>query len=631
MAVPSGAAILQMRKGLSVGEPATRKPPAFEPLADAFEAPSLERWRALAEKTLKGAPFERLVTTTYDGLKIEPLYTAADPVAEARRAPAVDALRPWDLRTVVEHPDPARANAQALGDLENGAQSVLLRLDPSGEDGVVCTDLDDLERALKGVLLELAPVALDAGYLGPRAADWLAAVAKGAPKAPLAFHFDPLSSFAETGASPGPIQSHVISAAMTAARHAPAYAEATFFLASGRVVHEAGGSKAQELAFMASAAVAYVKAMMRAGLTAEDAFRRTVLGLTADADYFATVAKLRAARVIWSRLTGASGVNLPARIEVRGSRRMLSTLDAWTNLLRQSAAVFGGAAGGADTILLDPFTRPLGRPTDFARRQARNVQLVLMEEAGLGSVADPAGGAWFVEHLTRDLARKAWTEFQAIEAEGGLDAALERGRLADDVAKIRARRETDVAKRKTGLVGVSEFADLNGAPVAVENIDAARFAKPLEITLTGPAGRCEPLKPMRLAEPFERLRARAAAMQPAPRAYLAVIGTASDYTARVTFTGNLLSAGGVASMAGEASGYDAKTTPLAVICSSDERYAEHAAATARELKAKGCRRVYLAGKPGEVEADLGAAGVDAFLAAGDDAIAVLTAMLEAAA
>lgn len=613
-----------------MGEPAERKTPPFEPLADAFATPTLEQWRTLAEKTLKGAPFERLVTTTYDGLEIEPLYTRADPVVEARHAPAVDPLRPWDLRSVVEHPDPARANTQALTDLENGAASLLLRLDPSGADGVAVTDRDDLERALSGVLLDLAPVALDAGFLGPRAADWLAALAKGAPAAPLAFHLDPLSVFAETGASPGPIGAHVSAAAQTAARHAPAYAKATFFLASGRVAHEAGGSKAQELAFMVSAAVAYAKAMLQAGLGIEDAFSRIVLGLSADADYFATLAKLRAARAIWARLTAASGVQAPARIEARGSRRMLSTLDPWTNLLRQSAAVFGAACGGADVVVLDPFTRPLGRPTDFARRQARNVQLVLMEEAGLGRVADPAGGAWFVEHLTRDLARKAWGEFQAIEAQGGLAAALEAGRFADGVAHIRARRETDVARRKTGLVGVSEYADLNGAPVAVDDIEVQRFAKSVDLALPGSDSRCPPLAPMRLAEPFERLRARACAMAPPPRAFLATIGAAADFTTRLTFTANLLSSGGIASVAGEASAYDPAATPLAVICSSDERYAESAIAVAQALKAKGAHSVRLAGKPDPLEDALRRAGVDGFIVAGEDVVAALNDLLAAA-
>jgi methylmalonyl-CoA mutase len=370
--------------------------------------------------------------------------------------------------------------------------------------------------------------------------------------------------------------------------------------------------------------------MVEAGLSVEDAFARIVLGLSADADYFATIAKLRAARAIWARLTGASGVNVAARIEVRGSRRMLSTLDPWTNLLRQSAAVFGAACGGADAVVLDPFTRPLGRPTDLARRQARNVQLVLMEEAGLGRVADPAGGAWFVEHLTRDLARKAWREFQAIEGDGGLAAALRAGCIAEAVAQIRTRRAKDVARRKTGLVGVSEYADLNGAPVGVDTVDATRFAKSVDIALPGADSRCTPLAPMRLAEPFEQIRARGAAMKLAPRAYLATIGAASDFTARLTFTANMLGAGGIATVAGDAESYNAAVTPLAVVCSSDERYAETAVDVVKTVKAKGARSVRLAGKPGALEPELRRAGVDGFIVAGEDVVALLNDLLEVA-
>ncbi len=613
-----------------MGDSAAAETPNFKPLASGFDEPSLAQWRALAEKTLKGAPFERLVTTTADGFQVQPLYTAADanPVAEARRGPAADALRPWDLRTVVDHPDPVRANAQAVGDLENGAASLLVRIDPTGADGVAAASHDDLERTLHQVLLELAPVALDAGWMGPQAADWLSALAKGAPAAPLAFHLDPLSLFAETGASPGPIESHVISAAQTAARHAPAYAKATFFLASGRVVHEAGGSDGMELAFMAASAIAYLKAMTRAGLGVEDALNRIVLGLSTDADYFASIAKLRAARAVWARITAACGLNIPARIEARTSRRMLSTLDPWTNLLRQSAAVFAGAVGGADVVMCEPFTRPLGRATDFARRQARNIQLVLMEEAGLGRAADPAGGAWFVEHVTRDLARAAWRDFQAIEADGGLIAALEGGKFAETIAATRKKRESDVTRRKTGLVGVSEFADLKTAPVAVDDVDGAKFAKGVSISLPGPNSKAPALKPMRDAEPFEALRKRAAAMTPAPSAFLATLGSPSDYTARLMFTANLLATGGVASISGETQAYDSRTAPVAVICSSDERYAEQAADAARALKAAGCKRLYLAGRPGELEAALRGAGVDGFFAAGDDVIATLTTVLE---
>jgi methylmalonyl-CoA mutase len=597
-------------------------------LADEFPAPSREAWMALVEKTLKGAPFEkRLVSTTAGGVTVRPLYVADDaaPALKARRAPAEDSERPWDLRTVVDHADPKGANAQALKDLENGAASLLLRIDPTGETGVALASADDLAVALNEVLLDLAPVALEAGYHGPQAADWLATLAKGAPEAPLAFHLDPISSFAQSGASEGAIENHIEAAAQVAARHAGAYAKATLFLASGRTVHEAGGSEAQELGFMAAAALAYAKAYAATGASLEDAFARIVLGVSLDGDYFISTAKLRAARALFARLSAACGAETSARIEARSSRRMMSRLDPWVNLLRLTAAGFAGGVGGADAVILESFTQPLGRATEFARRQSRNAQLVLMDEASLGRVADPAGGAWFLETLTDELARAAWTQFQTIEAKGGIIAALTDGSIATDVAAVWARRQADAAKRKTGMVGTSEFANIDEAAVATEAFDVSTVAKTLEVRAAGSDNACPPLTPVRLSEGFEHLRERAAAVEPRPLAYLATLGSPSDFTARVGFARNLLGAGGIATEVGDASAYDGSAT--VVICSSDERYATEAADVAQALKAKGATKVYLAGRPGELEAALTAAGVDDYLFAGGDVIVILDRVL----
>lgn len=600
------------------------------PLVPEFPAPSRDQWLALVEKTLKGADFDqRLVRRSYDGLSIQPLYVAADagPTLTLRPIHGADPSRPWDLRATIDHPDPAQANAQALEELQNGAASLLLRLDPTGRDGIAVADQDDLARVLSGVLLDLAPVALDARLMGAEAANWLSALAKGAPAAPLVFHLDPLSALAEAGSTLGPVESHIIAAAQTAARHAPAYPKASLFLASGRAVHEAGGSDAQELGLMVASALAYAKAMTRAGLSAEEAFGRLALGLSIDGEYFTGIAKLRAARAIWARLTAACEVSAPARIEARSSRRMLSRRDPWVNLLRLTASGFAAGVGGADAVILEPFTRPLGRPTAFARRQARNTQLVLMEEANLGRVADPAGGAWFLEQLTDDLARAGWTVFQAIEAKGGAVAALESGFIAEQIAAVREKRLADVRRRKTGLVGVSEFPDLQEAAVATDPVDPARFAKALDIRLPGPDSRCPQLGEMRLSEPFEALRDRAQSLETAPQAFLATLGSPSEFTARLGFARNLLASGGIAVASGPPD--NAEAAPVMVICSSDERYAESAGDAARTLKAKGAVQVWLAGKPGELEAELKAAGVDAFLYAGMDAVEALDRMLTA--
>jgi methylmalonyl-CoA mutase len=458
-------------------------------MSDLFPTPSPADWRALAEKALKGRPLESLVHLDADGLAVRPLYAAASggaPVFAPRPSDADG--RAWDLRTLIEGDDPAAAKAAALADLEGGAASILLK-------GAMLDDSEPLARALDGVALELAAVGLDAGLDGPGAADALAVAAKGSPRAKLMFHMDPLSAFAETGAAPRSIDEHLMLAANTAARHAGAYPEASFFLATGRVVHEAGGSIGQELGFAAANAVALIRAAVAAGMTAETALRGTVLGVSVDQEYFDGLARVRALRLMWRSLTRAFGVETPAVIEARSSRRMLAARDPWPNLLRLTAAGFAGAVGGADAVVLDGLSRANGRSDAFARRQARNTQAVLMEEAHLGRVDDPAAGSWFLDARTRDLAEAGWAEFQRIEGEGGLITALRTGDVQDRVAAARAEREAALASGAAHLVGVTKFVDPEPRPAPFE-------AVPVPARQTG-GDTCNPLTPIRFAAPFE--------------------------------------------------------------------------------------------------------------------------------
>lgn len=468
-------------------------------LADDFPATPKAEWLSLVEKTLKGQAFEdALVSRTVNGIAILPLYTEGP--RNPRDLRPRDAARPWDLRTVVAHPDPARANADVLKDLEQGAASVLIRIDPTGQNGVAVASADDLARVLDGVLLDLAPVALDAGFLGPKAADWLAGLAKAAPNAPLAFHMDPLSAFARRGASPGPAESHLVSAATVGARLLGIHPKSSLMLASGTVIHEAGGGEAEELAVMTAAAVAYARALVQAGLTMEQAFGAITLGVSVDGEYFTGVAKLRAAKVLWARVTAACGVEVAPTVEARSSQRMLTRKDPWTNLLRLTAAGFTAAVGGADAIVLGAYTDAIGLPTAFARRQARNTQLVLMEESNLGRVADPAGGAAYLETLTDQIARAAWGGFQAIEAEGGLIEALSKGVVAQAVTATRDAWLN--APRK--ILGVNAFPNAAETPAEVETPDTAAFAKPVpDLRIPGPSASCPPLPPVRLAAALE--------------------------------------------------------------------------------------------------------------------------------
>lgn len=603
---------------------------AVWPLADDFPPGDPAAWMALVEKTLDGQAFDkRLVTRTYDALPIAPLYTAANaatPLAGADPGPRADGR--WDLRARVLHPDPAAANAAALDELQGGASSLLLSVDPTGETGVALGSPADLDTVLAGVLIDLAPVALDAGPHGVAVGRWLLDLGEARTLRPrLALHIDPLSNFAAAGVAAGGIAAQIEAAAALARR---GVAE-TVFLASGQVAHEAGGGEAAELGLAMASALAYARAMIDAGLEPAAAFAAIALGLAADGDYFLTLAKLRAARALWARITGAvTGSPLPAVIEARSSRRMLSALDPWVNLLRLTSACFGAATGGADAVVLDAFSQPLGRPTRFARRQARNTQLVLMEESHLGRVADPAAGAWYLETLSRELALAGWAVLQRIETAGGAAAALEAGVLAEAVAQTRAARTADIARRKAGLIGVSEFPDLAEAGVDLDLDDPAPFARPAPAPLPGPDSRCPPLTPWRAAAPFEALRRRAAAMDPRPTVFLATLGAPADYAGRVGFARNLFAAGGIAAEVGDVADGPSQSTPIAVLCSSDARYAEEGEAAARTLKAAGARHLYLAGRPGALQTALEAAGVHGFLQAGMDAPAFLSRALDLA-
>lgn len=454
-----------------------------------FPTPSPAEWKALAEKALKGKPLESLVHLDADNLVIRPLYagaTGGETVFAPRPSDAEG--RAWDLRTLVEGDDPAAVNAAVLADLQGGAASVVLA-------GAVLADSEPLGQALDGVALELAAVGLDAGLDGPDAANALAVAAKGSPRAKLMFHMDPISAFAAAGAAPRPIGEHLMLAANTAARHAGAYPEATFFMASGRAAHEAGGSIAQELAFACANAVALIGAAIEAGMDPEAALKGTVLSVAVDQEYFDGLAKVRALRLMWRTLSNAWGHETPARIEVRSSRRMLSGRDPWPNLLRLTAAGFAGAVGGADAVVLDGFTRAEGRPDAFARRQARNTQLVLMEEASLGRVDDPAAGSWYLDHRTRELAEAGWAEFQVIEAEGGLVAALSGDLVQSRIARAREGLERSLKDGGKQMVGVTKFVDPEPLPTTVEP------GRPAPVASGGDA--CTPLTPVRLAAPFE--------------------------------------------------------------------------------------------------------------------------------
>jgi methylmalonyl-CoA mutase len=480
----------------------TQKPDPL-PLAAEFAAATQQQWRELVEGVLKGARFEdKLQSRSADGLVIEPLYPrAAGTTLVGGRAPG----KPWQVMQRIDHPDPAACNAEALHELDNGATG--LALIPAGAVGAYgygfAPAADAAERILAGIhldagisiALEFSPYALDLPLEVARLVE-RRNVAPGA--ADIRFGLDPVGALALHGRLPFAWPDFAPRMARMVADLAGLGFAGPFATADGRVVHAAGGTEAQELAFALAAAVAYLRALEAGGMALPDARRAIAFRLTADADQFLTIAKFRALRLLWRRIEQSCGLTpAPAFVGAETAWRSLTRADAYANILRATIAVFAAGAGGADAIAVLPLTQARGLPDRFARRVARNTALVLLEEAGIARVADPTAGAGWSEDLTGKLCQAAWALFQEIEQAGGAVAALERGLIQAKIAPARAERERALQGRTDILVGANAFADSLPANVPVLAVP------PPPLPDLPAAVAVAPLTPVRLAAPFE--------------------------------------------------------------------------------------------------------------------------------
>lgn len=608
----------------------TATPPV--PLAAGFPSADDAQWRALVDKVLKGADFrKRLVSRTADGIDIEPLYTRKGALPDERpgvapftRGSATRLAQDgWRIAQIRTETTPAAFAAAALGDIENGADAITIRLAAPGQTGLPA-DLPALEAALAQLPLDRISIALEPGAHAIEAGVAVGAIARqrNATVRISRLGIDPLGTLARTG--------ELIALRPDGKGFAAGIPwlplPGTTLTADARPYHEAGASEAQEIAALAATLVAYLRALEGDGLTPATALSRIALSMSADADIFLTIAKLRAARSVIARIAEACGAaNAAGRLSltITTSERMMARRDPWVNMLRTTTACAAAAIGGADEITVLPYTWALGETNAFASRNARNVGLVLREEAGLGRIVDPAGGAWATEHQTRQLAAKAWAIFQAWESAGGMLAALVSGLVQDEIAAVAEVRVKDIAARRIEMTGVSAFPNLGDDGVMVTPWPVA------PVVTSKPAARALPKR--RLAEPFEALRDAADRAPSKPQLFLASLGNQAEHAPRSVWIANLLAAGGIGAIAtdGFTNSADAgrafaeSGARVACICGSDQSYSELAEATAMALKGAGATQVYLAGRPRDQEAALASAGVDGFFYAGMDVVAAL--------
>jgi methylmalonyl-CoA mutase len=572
-------------------------------LAAEFPAVTREQWQRLVAKVLGGsdagdAPERQLATITADGIEIAPLY-----VADASRpSPGYPGQAPyvrgrtaaghragWDVRQRHQHPDPAAAREQIMEDLDGGVSSLWLGL---GDGQIPIGALPDV---LADVYLDLAPVVLDAGDRFAEAADvYLGTAARrGVPAAELAgcLGADPLGVLARTGA-----EGDLEAAADLARRCSAEFPRVRAIVVDALPFHEAGGTEAQELGCALAAGLEYLRAMRRAGLSAGAAFGQLEFRYAATADQFTTIAKLRAARRVWARVAEQCGVDSGAggqRQHAVSSWPMLTRRDPWNNILRATLACFAAGVGGADAITVAPFDAAIGQPDQLARRVARNVHALLVDESHVAQVIDPAGGSWYVEDFTEQLAARSWAWFQDIERSGGLRAALASGYIASELAASRVARRDALARRREAVTGVSEF------PLVGETL-LSRPAASRSADEAGSQGTGAPdgggLPRIRWSQWHEELRDRCDAYAKAtgtpPTLTLAPLDASRASAARAGRVAALLAPAGITTVTADADGPG--PVPVIVVCGSPDADPGAVRAAVGSARARGTSMVVVA-------------------------------------
>lgn len=659
-----------------------------------FPTPDYEEWKEAAVASLKGAPFEKKVfTKTYEEIELQPIYRQEDvqnlphqgslpgfPPYVRGTEPAGFIFKPWDISQELSCSTPEEFNAAALHDLNKGqtALNIVLDqptrqgLDPDqaeagqvGYKGVSLSSLADMKTALDGVNLSATPLFVETGSTAVPFAALAAALAdsrgESASNLKGCIGADPLGELALNGTLPLDLSTSYDSMAALggwAAQNAP---DLKTILVSGRPYHDAGSSAVQELGYALASGVEYIRALQDRGLEIDDIAGQMIFSFSIGSNFFMEIAKLRAARIIWTTVIEAFGGDEQSQkmlIHGRTSAYTKTAYDPYVNMLRNTTEAFAGAMGGVNSMHVSLFDEPVRTPDEFSRRVSRNVQIILQKECHFTHPIDPAGGSWYLEVLTDQVAQKAWALFQDVEKSGGMFKALTGGEPQKAVAAVAAKKEAALNTRKDSLIGTNKYPNLQETPLQDKEIDyqalykaradesakfknarqgsvswpgfsgskpsASSFAEAIRAALAGAAlgelagamksgaelPQAEKISIRRASEKYETLRKNAEKILEATgkriKVFLANMGPIPQHKARADFTVGFFEVGGfeVINNTGFGSVDDAaeaaldSQAPIVVICSTDKTYPELVPPLVKLIKeSKPDVTVILAGKP----------------------------------
>lgn len=675
-----------------------------------FKQATYEEWRGAAEALLKGAPFEkRMLTKTPEGITLQPIYrqedveglqTSTHAPGEGSFARGSDASgylgNAWEIAQEQPYGDPLVFNEALLKDL-NGGQSAVnalldsasqLGLDPDqasdaqiGECGLSLATLDDLKVAFSGLNADYLPVYFQSGCAGLSTQAlfnaWLKGEGVDAAKVKGGLNMDPYGVLATRGKLPASLDALLDELALLVkynAKNSPEFAAAGI---SGIPYHGAGASATEELASVLSTGVAYLRAMDMRGVSVDDAARQVRFTLSIGGNFFMEIAKFKVARMLWAKVVKELGGGAEACrmvIHARTGMANKTQLDPYVNMLRTTTEAFSAVVGGASSICVGCFDETMRLPDDFSRRIARNLQVILQEECELTHVIDPAGGSWYVDSLTDELAKHVWTAFQNLEKEGGIVSSLKSGKWQETLAATRANREKMLGQRRASLIGTNQYPNLEETPLEGGVVTTADFkakvresakvrreanccasvrkayeAVPeegkiaflIDIVESGATIGCitklfrsdaveesleTSLPSWRLAQSYEALRAAASKYQiktgTAPQIFLANLGPLKKHKARADFTRSFFAAGGfecqyskgIENIDTGVKDFIKSGARIAVICGTDPAYVETVPALAAALKkAAPEMKLILAGFPGDNLETYKKAGLDDYI------------------
>lgn len=647
---------------------------------DEFTATSYAEWKETAEASLKGASFDKkLRSKTYEGITLEPIYTQAEADSFASRLTfpgGADYVRgttaggylaqPWDIAQNIATADPAEGNALLKEELAKGSTTISLHLSQLNLETMA-----DTVTLFSDLCLAETPMQIDAGASALPVLGLLYARAKE-----LGYTYqeyqgcigaDPLSALARQGELAGDMRCYYqqMAAAMRWAKtNMPAIK--TIFI-QGSVYHNGGANAVQEVAASISAAIAYLDALQEEGFSVDEIARQIRFQFSQGANFFMEIAKLRAARMIWAQVVKAYGGSDEAAkmdIAVETSYFTTSVYDPYVNVLRATTQTFSGVLGGAQEISVTPFDAAVRPSDEQARRLARNIQIMMQNEFDLLSPVDPAGGSWYIETLTGQLAEAIWAELQRIDAAGGMLAVLMDGSLQAAIAEVLNARFSKLATRADRAVGVNMYPNPTEQPLAAGPAKAAASCKssgcaPLDACVVaigeafqGGASRCDveaalatgekqsvaAILPHRLTEQYDALRARSeqhfAKTGKKVRVFLCNMGPIPQHKARADFAASFMEVAsfevlkndGFASVEEAVAAATSAGADVAVLCSTDDTYPELVPALAAGIKAAAPKMmVLLAGMPAaEFKDSYDAAGVDDYIHVRSNCLQILT-------